>query len=63
MANRYSVLLKFLENSNSHSVLKFKGKIKFIAVTYTATVSTMTFTIATLGTMTLTIVTLSSDWQ
>jgi hypothetical protein len=32
-ANRYLVLLKFLENSNSHSVFEFKGKIKFIAVT------------------------------
>jgi hypothetical protein len=27
------VLLEFLENSNSHSVFEFKGKIKFIAVT------------------------------
>ncbi len=34
MANRYSVLLEFLENLNSHSVFKFEGKIKFIAVTY-----------------------------
>ena len=34
MANRYSVLLKFLVYLNSHSVFKFKGKIKFIAVTY-----------------------------
>jgi Na+/H+-dicarboxylate symporter len=34
MANKYSVLLNFLVNSNSHSVFKFKGKIKFIAVTY-----------------------------
>ncbi len=25
-ANRYSVLLEFLENSNSHSILEFKGK-------------------------------------
>ena len=33
MANRYSVLLKFLENLNSHLVFKFKGKVKFIAVT------------------------------
>jgi hypothetical protein len=30
----YSVLLKFLENLNSHWVFEFKGKIKFIAVTY-----------------------------
>jgi hypothetical protein len=34
MANRYSVLLEFLKNLNSHSVFKFEGKIKFIAVTY-----------------------------
>jgi hypothetical protein len=31
--NRYLVLLKFLENSNSHLVFKFKGKIEFIPVT------------------------------
>ncbi len=29
MANKYSVLLKFLVNLNSHSVFKFEGKIKF----------------------------------
>jgi len=34
MANRYSVLLEFFENSNSHLVFKFDGKIKFITVTY-----------------------------
>jgi hypothetical protein len=34
MVNRYSVFLEFLENSNSHSVFKFEGEIKFIAVTY-----------------------------
>jgi hypothetical protein len=34
MANRYSVILKFLVNSNSHSIFEFEGKIKFIAVTY-----------------------------
>ncbi len=34
MENRYSVLLEFLVNSNSHSVFKIEGKIKFIAVTY-----------------------------
>jgi len=28
MANRYSVLLKFLENSNSHSKFEFEGKKK-----------------------------------
>ncbi len=31
MANRYSVLLKFLENLNSHLIFKFEGKIKFIS--------------------------------
>jgi hypothetical protein len=30
----YLVLLQFLINSNSHSVFKLEGKIKFIAVTY-----------------------------
>jgi hypothetical protein len=34
MVNKYSVLLEFLVNSNSHLVFKFKGKIKFIAVKY-----------------------------
>jgi hypothetical protein len=34
MANRYSVLLEFLENFNSHSIFEFEGKIKIIAVTY-----------------------------
>ena len=34
MANRYSVLLKYLVNLNSHSNFKFECKIKFIAVTY-----------------------------
>jgi len=34
MAKRYSVLLEFLENLISHSVFKFEGKIKFVAVTY-----------------------------
>jgi hypothetical protein len=34
MANKHKVLLKFFVNLNSHSVFKFKGKIKFIAVTY-----------------------------
>jgi hypothetical protein len=29
MANRYSVLLKFLENSNSHLIFEFEGKKKF----------------------------------
>jgi len=33
MANRYLVLLEFLENSNLHLVFKFEGKIKFITVT------------------------------
>jgi hypothetical protein len=32
MANRYLILQNFLVNSNSHSVFKFKGKIKFITV-------------------------------
>jgi hypothetical protein len=31
MANRYSVLLKFLENSNSHLVFEFEGKINNLA--------------------------------
>ncbi len=34
MVNRCLVLLEFLENLNSHSVLKFEGKIKIIVVTY-----------------------------
>jgi hypothetical protein len=34
MGNRYSVLLKFLVNSNSNSNFEFEGKIKSIAVTY-----------------------------
>ena len=34
MANRYSVPLEYLVNSNSHSNFEFDGKIKFIAVTY-----------------------------
>ncbi len=34
MANRYSVLLEFLENLNSHLILEFEGKIKIISVTY-----------------------------
>ena len=34
MVNEYSVLLNLLVNSNSHSVFKFEGKIKFIEVTY-----------------------------
>ncbi len=34
MTNRYFVLFKFLINLKSHSVFEFKGKIKFIAVTY-----------------------------
>ena len=34
MVNKYLVLLNFLVNSNSHSVFKFEGKIKFITVTY-----------------------------
>ncbi len=38
MANRYSNLLEFLENSNSHSVLENKGKIKFITLTYSTVV-------------------------
>jgi len=33
MANRYLVLLEFLENLNSHSIFEFEGKIKIIAVT------------------------------
>jgi hypothetical protein len=35
MGNKYLILLKFLVHSNSHSVFKFKGKIKFITVTQT----------------------------
>jgi hypothetical protein len=38
MANSYSVLLKFLENSNSYSIFEFEGKIKFIVVTYSLVV-------------------------
>jgi hypothetical protein len=34
LANRYSVLLEFLENSNSYSIFEFEGKKKIIAVTY-----------------------------
>jgi len=34
MANRFVVLLEFLVNSNSHLIIKFEGKIKFITVTY-----------------------------
>ncbi len=34
MANRYLVLLNFLVYSNSHSIFKFKGKIKLMAVIY-----------------------------
>jgi hypothetical protein len=34
MANRYSVLFEFLDYLNSHSIFKFEGKIKIIAVTY-----------------------------
>ncbi len=33
MANKYSFLLKFLVNLNSHAVFKFEGKIKFIGLT------------------------------
>ena len=32
--NRYSVPLEYFINSNSHSNFEFKGKMKFIAVTY-----------------------------
>jgi hypothetical protein len=33
MAEKYSFLLKFLLNLNSHAVFKFEGKIKFIGLT------------------------------
>jgi hypothetical protein len=39
MANKYSVLLKILVNSNSHLVFEFEGKIKFITVTQYQNVS------------------------
>jgi hypothetical protein len=32
MANRYSVVLKFFINLNSHSVFEYESKIKFVAV-------------------------------
>ncbi len=34
MANRNSVPLKYLVNSNSHSNFKFKDKMKFISVSF-----------------------------
>ncbi len=39
MANKYSVLLELLVNSNSHLVFEFEGKIKFITVTQYQNVS------------------------